>query len=171
MKHNHANALSTDAPTTSITGSHSHMVDPHSHSHSHTVNSHNHTLMEDGEHAHDGKTNGMSAMATHKSSPYETYDDTKGWQKNGPYLGVDTYALQGHHDHDISKGGLHTHTVKETTANTSKDETLSSPGTNSTGDHAHTVNHTHTITNAYAFSSAQSIQPRSIRVRYIMRVK
>ncbi len=171
LKHNHPNTLSTDAPGTTIAGGHSHVVNAHSHSHNHTVNSHSHTLTKEGAHAHGGMTAGMSANATHKLSTYEVYDDTKKWSTGGPYLSVSEWPLQGHHDHDISQENSHTHTIGEMTSNTSKDETKTSPNTNSTGDHTHAVNHTHTITNAYAFSSAQSIQPRSIRVRYIMRVK
>lgn len=146
-----------------ISLTHSHTVNSHTHtvnSHTHTTPSHSHTMVSAGSHSHGGNTNGMSTSATENSPNYRLRDDSAGWVSrttNGYHIQVQSGSNdEGEHDHDISSDGSHTHTVNSggngTSGSASPSTTTSSPGTDS------------------QLSATQSIQPRSIRVRYLIRV-
>ncbi|MGD9600088.1 MAG: hypothetical protein AB7P94_17370 [Steroidobacteraceae bacterium] len=113
--------------------------------HYHTVASHSHTISADGSHNHTGVTAGMAIAATHTSPlpDYDHYDDVNGWNTSSDFIDIGTTVKQGHHDHDIFTEADHDHTGLTG---------LAAPGTDD------------------QLSATQSIQPRSVRVRWIMRV-
>lgn len=100
-----------------------------------------------GSHDHSGDTNGMSLNANQNSADYDIRDDSAGWTTR---LGGSPYHIsvqsgnnnEGQHDHDISTDGTHSHNV-------------TGSGSANTGT---------------SLSATQSIQPRSQRYRYIIRV-
>lgn len=127
-------------------------------SHSHSIPSHSHTISSDGSHNHGGLTNQIAISIPMVSYPYMTKDDTTGWGTNDPgdpdacHIRVDSgYADEAYHDHNISSDGTHSH--GGATGGTSL--TTDPSGTGATGS---------------ALSTTQSIQPDSIRFRFIMRV-
>lgn len=101
-----------------------------------------------GSHDHTGDTNGMSLNANQNSADYDIRDDSVGWTTR--LDGTDPRHLEvasgvnneGQHDHEISTDGSHNHTI-------------TGSGTANTGS---------------GLSATQSIQPRSQRYRFIIRV-
>lgn len=164
---------------------HDHTVNAHTHdvnigsyssnssgSHSHTVTAHNHSISSGGSHDHSGRTTGMSTTATEDSANYRVKDDSAGWgNRTTDSIHIEVTGgsnNEGHHDHNISSDGSHDHG-----GNTGN----SSPSTSSDGSHTHTNNPPNTTSTSatpgtsLSLSTTQSIQPRSIQVRYIMRVQ
>lgn len=144
------------AANSEINLAHSHTVNAHSH----TVNSHTHSIpslsmSSTGSHSHLGRTNGMSTTANEISVNYRLRDDSGGWVSRPSYhIEVNAGANdEGEHDHVIAADGTHTHaTNSNNTGSASPSTTTSSPGTNT------------------QLSATQSIQPRSIRIRYLIRI-
>lgn len=106
-----------------------------------------------GSHDHGGRTDGMEEDAANESSfDYRIRDDGLGWVNRvagSRHIVVDSGSTdEGQHDHQIASDGSHTHTLT----------------------HIHEIDPPIT-TSGSSLSSTQSIQPRSIRVRYIMRAK
>ena len=146
--------------------SHSHTVNSHSHtvnSHTHTIANHTHTISASGDHSHGGRTVGNSVTANEISNNYRVYDDNAGWVNavaggNGYHLvvGGPDNNYEGMHDHNIQASGTHTHTTSSSgggnTGAATPGTSASSPGTSD------------------SLSASTSIQPRSIRVRYIIRI-
>lgn len=101
-----------------------------------------------GSHDHTGDTNGMSLNANQNSANYDIRDDSFGWSTRldagDPYhISVQTgNNNEGQHDHVISTDGTHTHNI-------------TGSGSANTGS---------------GLSATQSIQPRSQRYRFIIRV-
>jgi hypothetical protein len=127
--------------------SHTHTVN----SHSHTVNSHNHSI---GSHSHT-----LTSRTGWASNDGVTPPNTGGFDVRNEdgsrveHIRADAGVLssEGQHRHDL--GGSTDSTNLGSTGNASPSTSSSSPGT-STG-----------------LSASEDIQPRSIRVRYYMRIK
>lgn len=145
---------------------HSHTVAGHSHTvnaHTHTGPSHTHTIGTSGSHDHDGRTSGMATTATETSPDYRLKDDS-GWTNRntggGHHIAVDfNNTDEGQHDHNISTDGSHNHGGATGSAGTGATGSAS-PGTSSTA-----------LVSNNSLTTTQSIQPRSIRVRWIIRIK
>ncbi len=163
--------IDTDAWATAAVGNashtvslaHSHTVNSHTHtvnSHTHSTPSHSHSMNSAGSHDHGGRTNGMSTTAVENSADYRLRDDSAGWvnRVSGSFhIQVQSGSNdEGQHDHNISSDGSHTHSINSgggsTTGSASPGTSSSSPGTDS------------------QLSASQTVQPRSIRVRYLMRI-
>ena len=149
------------AASNQISLAHSHTVNAHSHtvnSHTHSVSSHTHGVSSAGSHSHAGRTTGMSTSAT-ETNPNYRIKENGGWT-NFPsaHISADTGTGgdEGNHDHNISTDGSHSHSIASggggSTGSSTPGTSTSSPGTDS------------------QLSTTQSIQPRSIRARAIMRV-
>lgn len=150
--------------------------------HSHTVNSHSHTIVGDGgqtgasgahthtvnahSHAMPADTGSISAVTDPVVAGYRFIDAT------GPVSSTASINLGDAGSGTTAAEGQHVHTLVGSTGNTS-------PGTSDPGTHTHFLNnHSHggaTGTDSPGtdnqLSSTADIQPRSIRVRYYMRVK
>lgn len=149
--------------STAAVGNLSHLINL---SHSHTVNSHSHTgltgstnlsTVSAGSHNHTSETSGMGNGTADGIGTYSVLDNGT-WVNSvtsgsGPHLSVtnDSNTPEGRHNHEISSDGNHSHSINPDPHN----HTVSaeSPGT------------------SVAFPSTLTIQPRSIRVRFIMKIK
>ena len=98
-----------------------------------------------GSHNHTGNTTGMSLNATKNSADYDIRDDSLGWTTRLASRHLEVSAgtnNEGQHDHIISTQASHTHNI-------------TGSGSANTGS---------------SLSATQSIQPRSQRYRFIVRV-
>lgn len=164
--------------------SHTHTVAGHSHTvdaHSHTVNSHTHGL---GAHTHGAGTlsfnilqfwnslgsRGINMNYTSLMSTFRVGLYSGGSSPSGPILSAEGYAGSPYADN----GTVTTYGGTGTTASASGNTDAAAPGTNSqspgTSSVSLTTNSTAPGTDSQ-LSSTQSIQPSSIRVRYIMRIQ
>ena len=172
---------------------HSHSIGSHVHTinaHSHTVNAHSHSItsqvvsvLSAGSHSHGGRNSGMTTSpgSDEQSWNYRVKDDNGGWvnRSSGNHIGVDGGGNdEGQHGHTISADGVHNHSTQ--THNHGGATGNTSPGTNTVGL---TTNGASGSTDTVALatdaaspatdvqlSALQSIQPRSIRVRFLMRI-
>lgn len=144
---------------------HSHTVNAHTHdmgNHTHNVGNHTHSI-SNYTHAHAGRTNGMSSTALENSANYRIRDDGAGWtQRSGGgadrHIAVDSGSNdEGQHDHDLLDDN-HNHGG----ATGASGGVSGTPSTNNTSSESPGTNN--------QLSSTQSIQPRSIRIRFIMRI-
>jgi hypothetical protein len=161
LQHSHANTLSTNAPTTSSGGSHDHVVAGHTHSiaqHTHGAGSLQFKTMQC-----DAGTAVHFYAYDSDGTAHQITDGEAG--DGGGQRGLDAKP---------DGTGPYTFYTKDGTGTTASDGPTSTGSNTSTTDsqgaHTHTVSHTHTITNVNSGSTAQDVQPRSIRVRFIMRV-
>lgn len=132
---------------------HSHTVDSHTHSlsnHTHTGPLHNHTIQDDGAHSHGGFT---EPIGTGGGRDYTT-------EGSGILEMLNTADQQGQHQHPITAASDHDH-----------GGATSSNGTGATGVPSTNTSGSASPGTDNQLSAAQSIQPRSIRVRFIMRYK
>lgn len=128
---------------------HTHTVNAHSH----TVNNHSHTIGNDGIHAHTGLT-GVISDNTGFAGATQAIVDDDGVVKTDHHFAIDANVnnFEGQHRHIISNDGTHDH---------SGATGLTNPGTSATA----------LVTNNPAPSlAAIDIRPRSIRVRFIMKI-
>lgn len=127
---------------------HSHVVNPV------TIAGHTHTISSDGDHDHGGITNQIS-LNTPSAAGYDyKIKDNGGWKiAIADDVSIDVGAGfdggEGSHDHNIDTDGAHTHTG----------------ATGSTG----LTSNAGTTDNQ--LSTTQDIRPRSVRVRWIMRIQ
>jgi hypothetical protein len=125
--------------------------------HSHTVSSHDHgattgtkSLQTEsgGSHNHLGGTSHIGAGNSNPAYNYAVRDNS-GDDKSGNYLAtnVGSTSIEGQHDHAISSELAHSHSIL---------------------GHTHSISAQSPVTDNRLLTT-QSIQPRSIQVRYIMR--
>lgn len=142
---------------------HDHTIPSHSHtvnSHNHSVSSHTHSISSDGSHSHGGISGVISSNISFSGSTQAILDND-GNVKTDHHFAVDggVNSFEGQHRHIISSDGSHSHGGSTgsggggTTGN-------AAPGTSSVP-----------LTANNSLSSTQSIQPRSILVRWIIRIK
>lgn len=173
---------------TAAVGNASHQVNLQ---HSHTINDHTHTtdighghsnsfsastsvtlsIASGGSHDHGGYTQDLSTTAwaeTHTPTNYRVKDDSGGWAYHPAYwLGVDGGvggSTQGFHDHNIGSDGSHAHSGSSASASTTISGSVTSYSGSSTSGSPSNKGMDNQL------STTQTIQPRSVRVRYIMRV-
>ncbi len=143
---------------------HGHSIPGHSHtvnSHNHSVSSHTHSISSDGSHSHGGLTGLVSADTGFGGATQAIYDDAGPGVVTTHHFVVnsDGNNQEGQHRHIMSSDGSHSHGGSTgsggagTTGN-------SAPGTNSVP-----------LSSNNSLSATQSIQPRSIQTRWIIRVK
>lgn len=160
--------------------SHTHTGPSHTHtgpSHTHSVDIASFTSGSDGTHTHNA---GSLAAKFGQTSAYgepkylaldtsQTFTATRYWGSPGTgtstQSGVYPTALMG----ATASGGAHTHAVNPP-ATTSAAGGTGATGAGGTGATGASGTGAITGSSASALSSAQSIQPRSIRVRYLMRI-
>lgn len=140
---------------------HNHTVNSHSHtgpSHTHGLGSHTHTLTAELDHSHTGLTDVISNNSGFSGSQIAVMDDD-GVIKTTHHFAIDSGVnnFEGQHRHGIIDDGGHNHggATGAASGNTAADGTgatsSETPGTDN------------------QLSTTQSIQPRSIRVRYLIR--
>lgn len=156
----------TDAGHTHDMGNHTH-TGP---SHTHNVSAHTHSIASDGDHDHGARTNGMSLTANETSPNYRLRDDSAGWVSrvsNSYHIAVQSGANdEGEHDHDISVDGAHDHGAVTGSASPA----TGASGTGATGVPSTNNTSSTSVTLSNSLSTTQSIQPISIRYRFIMRI-
>ncbi len=149
--------IDTSAWATSVVGAAGHQINL---SHSHTVNAHSHTV---ASHIH------SIGSHTHTSNPHLHSNNTSGYIATGG--ASRSFNTQSGGSLDLTSGGGsqgdHRHTMGNT--NYSYTSIVNSTNLGNTGANAPATNTASPATNS-ALSATQSIQPRSIRVRWLVRI-
>lgn len=188
--HTHASATHNH-----YVGQHSHSISEHFHNHFSSPKDLK-KLFEEKKIAQAGRTYGLSGSAYEESSPnYRVKDDSGGWVNrvtHGYHIGVAAGDNdEGEHDHNIlldahDHGGLTGYTDLKNTSTTTPEPTgapsvdntdtsgggtTGKPSVNSTDKSGGGTSGSASPGTNSQLSASQSIQPRSVRVRFLMRIQ